>query len=144
MPRRRRGKPIMTTAVTMSAMSNRKTNKMQQQQMQQQQTQQTQQQQNYATAQDPMQPATPVQPEVVAPIKEEEQADQIRTIASAISLYRKKGLSFAEIFTKVEAYNKGFKSEEDFKKGYLDFVNEEAITNPKWESVLEFELEHQE
>ncbi len=141
MPRRRRGRPLMTTAVTMSALSNRKTNKMQQQQMQQ--DQQTQQQ-NYATAQQPMQPVAPIQQEVVAPIQKEEQTDQIRTIASAISLYRKKGLNFAEIFTKVEAYNKGYKNEDDFKKGYLDFVNEEAISNAKWESVLEFELENQE
>ncbi len=74
----------------------------------------------------------------------EKQIDQIKTIASTISLYRKKGLNFAEIFTKVEAYNKGFKNEKDFKKRYLDFVNKEAITNQKWESVLEFELENQE
>ncbi len=130
---------MLTTAVTMSALSSRKTNKMQQQQMQQQQTQQA----NYATA---PQSAATVEPDVVAPtpVQQEVQPDQIRTIASAISLYRKKGLNYAEIFTKVEAYNKGYKNEDDFKEGYLAFVNEEAISNAKWEKVLEFELEHQE
>ncbi len=77
-------------------------------------------------------------------IQQTKQINQIRKISMAISIYRKKCLNYAEIFIKVEAYNKGFKTEEAFKAAYLAFVNEEAISNAKWESVLEFELEHQE
>lgn len=123
----------MTTAVIMSSMSNRKTNKMKQQQMQQEN----------AGAQQPVQPLPPVQEESV---KEEAQAstNPIRDIAVSVSIYRKKGLTFQQVYDRLEANTKGFISPLDLKNNYLKFVNEESISTPKWEQVLEFELEHPE
>ncbi len=64
----------------------------------------------------------------------------IKEMAASIAIYRKNHLSYEEIYSELNGFEKGFETVDQFQKTYIKFINTKALTTKKWEVILEQEL----